>query len=176
MLIERCNTNRTQQDSPLVILAPTPRRHLLESSASQHWLHTPHPASPISSRAVSPQSQVGDPLTPSASSTAFPSAHLRRRFSSTHRRSISALLSENGDQVKSSSIQTGLSVRHQLRPKAHEPEEIATGRRWIRWMHKSGMKQWVVPATIVVATLIKLVIGLGSYSGALLLSFSKWPS
>ncbi|KAH0586179.1 hypothetical protein H2248_007440 [Termitomyces sp. 'cryptogamus'] len=40
---------------PLQIHAPTPRRHLLDTSASQHWLHTP-PHSPVSSRCASPAS------------------------------------------------------------------------------------------------------------------------
>ncbi|KAG6884958.1 hypothetical protein C0993_007073 [Termitomyces sp. T159_Od127] len=40
---------------PIEILAPTPRRHLLDTSASQHWLRTP-PRSPVSSRAASPAS------------------------------------------------------------------------------------------------------------------------
>lgn len=146
-----------------MILAPTPRRHLLESSASQHWLNTPLPTSPMSSRPVSPQSQLGDPTTPSATSTTFPSTNIRRRFSSTHRRSINAMLSENDIHSKNST-QTALTTKH--RAKAHEPEEAATGRRWIRWMHKHGQRQWVVPGTIAVATLIKLAIGLGSYSGA----------
>jgi alpha-1,3-glucosyltransferase len=145
-----------------VILAPTPRRHLLESSASQHWLNTPLALSPMSSRPVSPQSQVGDSSAPSATSTTFPSTNIRRRFSSTHQRSISAMLLENDDRSKNPN-QTTLTAKH--RAKAHEPEETATGRRWIRWMHKCGQRQWVVPGTIAVATLIKLAIGLGSYSG-----------
>ncbi|KAF8967145.1 glucosyltransferase [Flammula alnicola] len=49
--------------------------------------------------------------------------------------------------------------------KVYEPEETAMARRWIRWMHKRGFKQWVVPGIIAVSTLVKLAIGLGSYSG-----------
>ena len=47
-----------------------------------------------------------------------------------------------------------------------EVEETAMGRRWIRWLHKKAMKQWVVPGIIAASTLVKLAIGLGSYSGA----------
>ncbi|KAF8195559.1 glycosyltransferase family 57 protein [Pholiota molesta] len=143
------NTDVAQSN---VILAPTPRRHLLESSASQHWLHTP-PLSAISSR-------------PSSPPPGFPQS---RRLSSTHSRarSFSAVLEIDKSQQQmrvspSLSIRSGL---HHTAAKDHEPEETATGRRWIRWMHKRGIKQWIVPGIIAASTLIKVAIGLGSYSG-----------
>ena len=46
-----------------------------------------------------------------------------------------------------------------------EPEETGSGRRWIRWMHKRGIKTWVVPGIIAGATLLKFAMALGSYSG-----------
>ena len=46
-----------------------------------------------------------------------------------------------------------------------EPESTAMGRRWIRWMHKRGIKEWVIPGVIAASTLVKFLIGLGSYSG-----------
>jgi len=49
--------------------------------------------------------------------------------------------------------------------KVHEDEGTAMGRRWIRWMHKRGIKEWVVPGVIAASTLVKFAIGLGSYSG-----------
>jgi len=39
------------------------------------------------------------------------------------------------------------------------------GRRWIWWMHKRGMKELVVPGVIVVSVLVRLIMGLASYSG-----------
>ncbi|KAF8158135.1 ALG6, ALG8 glycosyltransferase family-domain-containing protein [Crassisporium funariophilum] len=42
---------------------------------------------------------------------------------------------------------------------------MGMGRRWIRWLHKGGMKAWVVPGIIGASTLVKFAIGLGSYSG-----------
>lgn len=59
-------------------------------------------------------------------------------------------------------IRSGL---HRTAAKDYEPEETATGRRWIRWMHKCGIKQWIVPGIIAASTLVKVAIGLGSYSG-----------
>lgn len=46
-------------------------------------------------------------------------------------------------------------------------EEQGFGRRWLRWMHKNGVKHWVVPCTLIASALVRWCIGLGSYSGAL---------
>lgn len=43
--------------------------------------------------------------------------------------------------------------------------EKAMGRRWIRWMQKRGIEDWVLPGAIITSVLIKWCIGLGSYSG-----------
>ncbi|KAH9936376.1 ALG6, ALG8 glycosyltransferase family-domain-containing protein [Fomitopsis serialis] len=39
------------------------------------------------------------------------------------------------------------------------------GRRWVRWMHKQGLKRWVVPCAVLASVWVKWSIGLGSYSG-----------
>ncbi|KAF9556756.1 glucosyltransferase [Agrocybe pediades] len=39
------------------------------------------------------------------------------------------------------------------------------GRRWIRWVHKRGMKQWVLPGIVMSAVLFKWALALGPYSG-----------
>ena len=44
-------------------------------------------------------------------------------------------------------------------------EEQGFGRRWLRWMHKNGVKHWVVPCTLLASVLVRWCIGLGSYSG-----------
>lgn len=49
--------------------------------------------------------------------------------------------------------------------KMHEVAGASMGKRWIRWMHKRGVGEWVVPGAVVVSTLVKFAIGLGSYSG-----------
>ena len=38
-------------------------------------------------------------------------------------------------------------------------------RRWIRWMHKEGIKQWILPCVLLTTTWVKWTTGLGSYSG-----------
>lgn len=44
-------------------------------------------------------------------------------------------------------------------------QEQGLGRRWLRWMHKNGLKHWVVPCTLLASVVIRWCIGLGSYSG-----------
>jgi len=44
-------------------------------------------------------------------------------------------------------------------------EELGFGRRWLRWMHKNGVRHWVVPCTLLASALVRWCIGLGSYSG-----------
>jgi len=45
--------------------------------------------------------------------------------------------------------------------------EQGLGRRWLRWMHKNGVKHWVVPCTLLASVLVRWCIGLGPYSGTL---------
>ncbi|KDR82818.1 hypothetical protein GALMADRAFT_851446 [Galerina marginata CBS 339.88] len=174
-------TDADRPDGP-VILAPTPRRHLLESSASQHWLNTP-PLSPLtSSRALSPQSQSSSSFPPfpypyppstSAASMGSTTSHSNshntqaRRRLSMHRRSFGALLEQErlGRVPGSPGVAGRPHAGAQAQAQAHEPEEPALGRRWIRWMHKRGVRQWIVPGVLVASTLVKFAIGLGSYSG-----------
>jgi alpha-1,3-glucosyltransferase len=51
------------------------------------------------------------------------------------------------------------------------PSESTTaggmGRRWVRWMHEQGIKAWVVPIAVLIATWVKWAIGLGTYSGVM---------
>ncbi|KAG5635041.1 hypothetical protein H0H81_012625 [Sphagnurus paluster] len=146
---------------PLEILAPKPQRHLLESSASQHWLRTP-PLSPSSSRAASPVSVAG--------STTTNSSHVRghrpRSLSQHTSTSFSALLLQHNARL-ASSPRPGSTPRTHAQPQAQEPPpEQSAGRRWIRWMHKRGLRHWVAPLAVLAALLVKTSIGLGSYSGA----------
>lgn len=46
-------------------------------------------------------------------------------------------------------------------------QEQGFGRRWLRWVHKNGVKHWVVPCTLLASALVRLCVGLGSYSGEL---------
>lgn len=40
-------------------------------------------------------------------------------------------------------------------------------RRWVRWMSRHGMDNWVLPIEILAMLWIKWAVGLGSYSGNL---------
>ena len=195
-----------QSDMP-VILAPTPRRHLIESSASKHWLHNPsitppssRPVSALSqndrhfrhttrSSGVSQQYHVGPGPSQSPASvlqsniTTSPNAIRRRRFSgsvSQQPRNLHEVPeheqgegeskhikhhSGSGTLPGDSSYGTVRVTGGGLRMYAPEPEESAMGRRWLRWMHKRGLKQWVVPGLICASTMVKLMVGLGPYSG-----------
>ena len=50
-------------------------------------------------------------------------------------------------------------------PVLSQEEEQAFGRRWSRWMHRNGVKHWIVPCTLLASVLVRWCIGLGSYSG-----------
>lgn len=128
------------------IIAPTPRRHLIESSASQHWLRSGS-MSPVSSRAASPASAYST----SSSPYTYKPRRTRTSFSAFRERDNPSrtMLGTSGTRPKSERADT----------------EAAMGRRWIRWLHKKGMKEWVVPGAILASTFVKCCMGLGSYSG-----------
>ena len=128
------------------VLSPTPRRHLLESSVKQHWLNSPA-ISVTSSRPPSPQltTEQDQPAT----------SYIRHRFRAHH---------QNFSSIYSHEPQ-GIVVAGTSGDKLHEVEGTSMGRRWIRWMHKRDIKEWVVPGIIAASTLVKFAIGLGSYSG-----------
>ncbi|KAI0345967.1 hypothetical protein BDW22DRAFT_1370359 [Trametopsis cervina] len=129
------------------IVAPIPRRHLdIQRSESQHWLGSP-PLSPIStaSRAISPLSFASTSPT-----------RARRK----HTQSFTSLLETDKWKPPLPTIPQGAvpdSDKHDL--------HNSPARGLVRWMHKQGFRDWVVPITILLATLVKWCIGLGSYSG-----------
>ena len=128
--------NRTNSD----ILSPIPRRHHhLQAHESRHWLSTP-PLSPVSTRADSPVSARG--LSPRA---------IRQSTLS-----FSSLSAPDIARLRASQTH----VTHEKKT------DEGMARRWVRWMHKHNVKQWVLPCTVLAVTLVKWCIGLGSYSGA----------
>lgn len=131
------------------IISPIPRRHLtLQRSESQHWLGSP-PLSPVStaSRAVSPLSFAS--VSPTRS---------RRRAS----HSFSLLL----DHDKRTSTSTLATIPQGIAQSGEKIEgPYSPARRWTRWMHKQGMRDWVVPLAILCSVLVRWCVGLGSYSG-----------
>lgn len=51
------------------------------------------------------------------------------------------------------------------RAKEHGGWEGGFARRWVRWMHKEGIKHWILPCVLLTATWVKWAVSLGSYSG-----------
>ena len=129
------------------VLSPTPRRHLLEISANRHLLNS-SVISVTSSRTSSP------PLT--TENNQPPTSHIRHRFKAHH---------PNFSSLYDHELQGAVVDARTSSDKVHEAEGTAMGRRWIRWMHKRGIKEWVIPGVIAASTLVKFAIGLGSYSG-----------
>ncbi|KAM6494335.1 glycosyltransferase family 57 protein [Amanita muscaria] len=137
------------------ILAPIPRRHLLESRASQPWLRS---STPLSSRTLSPGSVASpNPTSPT---------HWRTRIQKPDRTGSTSpsIHWAPGTLKPSPSTHTGRQLRR-VSSKSDVGSEMAMGRRWIRWMHKRGLRDWVLPGALLTSTLIKCCIGLGSYSG-----------
>jgi alpha-1,3-glucosyltransferase len=130
------------------IIAPIPDRHLLHSHQSQQWLYSPS-HSPSSSPALSPTSQTFGRATGS---------HSNRHLS------FSTLM-EHERPRRSSWSSTFLRNEVKVGSKGTPTGEPGLGKRWIRWMHGHGMKQWVVPSAIIASIWIRWGIGLGSYSG-----------
>ncbi|KAJ7212099.1 glycosyltransferase family 57 protein [Mycena pura] len=121
------------------ILAPTPRQPITGSrhliEHGAQWLNTVS-HSPESSRPVSPTSPHRRSSTLSGLSVRFPTS-----MSSLH-----------------------AAVDAAVGP-ADKEAEHAMAKRWIRWMHKRGMKAWVIPCSLLASACIKFCVGLGSYSG-----------
>ena len=132
---------------PAEIVAPVPRRHLLHTSESLSWLKAGVSSdADWQARSISPLS--------AASST--PSVFPR---SSSRRLSFSVLL-EQERQARATALR-----------RFQNEDSIDQGavRRWVRWMHKHGMKPWVVPCTIAASVYVKWCIGMGGYSGMCLI-------
>lgn len=218
------------------ILAPVPRRHLIDSSASSLWLggdgdagsgspppqdglpphtsqramsHSPtlFPDSPITpmstlrslhhqhspTRARSP-SYLTTPTTAPAGTTKFfgqqdlgvasasssfsqgSAAHNRPLHLRASSQSFSTLYKQGKQHPKEReregsvgppSLIRSSSVlqRHSRHEVDREREREGLGKVWIKWMHRRGIKTWVVPLLVLLSTLVKFAVGLGSYSG-----------
>ncbi|KAF9220297.1 hypothetical protein BS17DRAFT_787870 [Gyrodon lividus] len=141
--------NSTISDSrPAQIVSPIPRRHLLQTSESLHWLKLgTFSDDGGQARGVSPASVA------SSTASTFPSGSASKRLS------FSALLEH---ERTAHGIPTFASLR---RDPEDDREDQGAGRRWVRWMHRHNMKAWVVPCAIAASTWVKWCIGLGGYSG-----------
>lgn len=73
---------------------------------------------------------------------------------------------EREGSVGPSSMRSASLLQRNYRAEVdREREKDGMGKAWIRWMHKRGIKAWIVPLLVLASTLVKFCIGLGSYSG-----------
>ncbi|KAF5369312.1 hypothetical protein D9758_002725 [Tetrapyrgos nigripes] len=136
------DSNNGQSPYTPEILAPTPQRHLLESTVSQSWLRTP-PISPVSSRAMSPISTRAVSKSPVQ-----------------HRSITTVLEQEHG-------LTRGVPRRHSAESLSSRPKtvESSMARRFVRWTHRQGNRNFTLLWIFFVSVLFKYCVGLGSYSG-----------
>ncbi|KAG8959267.1 Glucosyltransferase-like protein [Tulasnella sp. 419] len=134
------------------ILAPKPRHsyaHLL-----QPWLYNYEaPTTPATSTSpgINP---VAKPMSPLRSP---PNPYL-------HSRNFSLPANLQVSQGKiNQSRQAGSDADHVKFAKLDRTDSMA--RRWVKWMAKVGMRDWVVPLTIAGNIWVKWAVGLGPYSG-----------
>ncbi|KAG1739596.1 glycosyltransferase family 57 protein [Suillus lakei] len=128
------------------IIAPIPRRHLLQTSQSLHWLRVD------TSSGDECLNRGGSPVSASSVGSVFPNNRLANRLSFT------ALMEHERTATGPSSTADAGALED-------DQATIGAGKRWLRWMHRNNMKSWVVPSAIAASTLVKWSIGLGTYSG-----------
>ncbi|KAH8104721.1 glycosyltransferase family 57 protein [Cristinia sonorae] len=134
------------------IVSPIPRRHqLLQASESRHWLPSPS-VSPVSTRGASPS--ISHPAT-------SPRSHRLPK-----RTRVNSVIQQDGSRTVRFPSPSHLAKRvHPPDEEKKQSDEGGMARRWVRWMHKQGLKQWVLPNAILISTLLKWCVGLGTYSG-----------
>jgi alpha-1,3-glucosyltransferase len=133
------------------IIAPIPRRHLLQASQSLHWLR-------LDTSSEGEWLDRGETPVSAASASSVGSAF--RNSKTTNRLSSFSALMEHERTA------AGASSTLDARALVDDQGNHGAGRRWVRWMHRHNMKDWVVPSAIAASTLVKWCIGLGTYSGA----------
>ncbi|KAG9019276.1 Glucosyltransferase-like protein [Tulasnella sp. 427] len=133
------------------IVAPRPRH-----SYSPTWLNNFD--DPDGSQHVQPAVpiRVSSPLNPNAQ------RHARKLSiptfpASPKRQSSLSLASAGAVRVRQDSWLTPTSL--------NDARMESPARRWVRWMAKTGMRDWVLPISIAAAVWVKWTAGLGGYSG-----------
>ncbi|KAJ7069714.1 glycosyltransferase family 57 protein [Mycena amicta] len=115
------------------ILAPTPRQPFAGSPQLLEDTAQQWVHSPGSSRAVSPMSPT-------------------QRFAS---------LAVQSQHVKGATHLSTSTIPEEIPPEREREHEHAMARRWVRWMHKRGVKAWLVPCVLLASTCVKFAVGLG---------------
>ncbi len=142
--------------------SPTPRRHFLLQTESQHWLRAP-PISPSSSRAVTPE--------PSRTKNEKSGVRNRVRKHERERKhsSFSSLaeLDDVKDAKRASPSLSGMVQRQGDVAKEAGPDDVdrSLGKLWIRWMYRNHMKEGLTVCSVLATLWLKWCVGMGSYSG-----------
>jgi alpha-1,3-glucosyltransferase len=124
----------------------TDRSEILSPTPRRHYLLQQQSSQWLSSAISPPVSRPSSPLNPN---------------STRHRRHKSSLsfssLAEQHVKIRRDGKVDGVNA--------------SATRRWVRWMHKHGFQNWVLPVEILAAIWVKWAVGLGSYSGTYLSFF-----
>ena len=106
---------------------------------------------------------------PETASAGTDSLYRKQRFQDNDR--SGSFGSPTGVQLPSAHTGHYSRRHHRHGPDAVSAED-SMGKAWIRWMHKRGIKAWIMPLLMLISTLLKFCIGLGTYSG---MSFAFYP-
>ena len=156
------------------IISPIPRKHISITAKENLQLlrtETPSPA-PSNRSTFSNYSTVNAPTNHILTSPSLrPYNHLP--FSTKRSRKPSSVVSLAERTRGGVGSSTGHSATF-TRPMVHRhAKERGFARGWIRWMHKEGIKHWILPCVLLTTSWIKWAIGLGSYSGKTSNCFSR---
>ncbi|EMD39848.1 glycosyltransferase family 57 protein [Gelatoporia subvermispora B] len=69
------------------------------------------------------------------------------------------------DQEQTNPRRSSIMFPQRAQPPVGPRDEGGMGKRWVRWMHKQGLKRFVVLSSVLAAVWVKWAVGLGSYSG-----------
>ena len=159
------------------VLSPVPRKHIsITAKESLQWLRTETPSPAPSNRSLfSNYSVVNTATNHMQASLASPYIHPHNHLLSTTRRlkkpsSVGSFAERTRGGTGSMMGALSTLTRH---ANEHREREGEFARRWIRWMHKEGVKRWILPCVLLTTTWIKWALGLGSYSGRTSSRFPK---
>jgi len=156
------------------IFSPIPRKHTsITAKDSLHWLRTETPSPAPSNQSFVSNYSVTNAARyhthhPPTSPSMHPHNHLPYITRRSRKPSSIGSLAERArggasSRMGFSSVLTRHAVNHHAKENGEWEGDFA--RRWIRWMHKEGIKRWILPCVLLTTTWIKWTIGLGSYSG-----------
>ena len=156
------------------ILSPIPRMHdNITAKESLQWLRAETPSPGPSDRSfASHYSVTGTAANYIHASLPSPAIRPQHRLPSITRRSrkpssVGSLTERMRGGASSRISILPAATRHAAdrRAKGYGEWEGGFARRWIKWMHKEGVKGWIFPCVLLTTSWIKWATSLGSYSG-----------